>query len=155
MLVLPVIRLANTSDARPIAEMSRNYIEEGLGWSWRDARVLRAIRDETTNVAVVDDGESIVGFGIMQYRDETAHLTLFAVRPSHRRRGLGSGLLAWLEKPARVAGVERLRVEARADRPEVHAVYRRVGFELVKTIPGYYSGVVDGVQFEKRLISPP
>jgi ribosomal-protein-alanine N-acetyltransferase len=153
VLVVPGIRLARAHDAGVIAGMSRSYIEQGLGWSWREARVRHAIGDAATNVAVMTDGEAdgLIGFGIMQYRDETAHLSLFAIHPAHRSAGLGSMLVAWLEKPALVAGVERVRVEARADNPKAIAFYERLGFRPVKTVPGYYSGLVDAVQLEKKL----
>lgn len=155
MLILPVTRLAEIADAGVIAEMSRSYIEQGLGWSWREARVLRAIRDPATNVAVMTESDGIVGFGIMQYWEETAHLALFAVRPSHRHRGLGGRLVSWLEQPARVAGIERIRVEARADNAKAIAFYERLGFVAVRTVTGYYGGVVDAVQMQKRLLTPP
>ncbi len=151
MPILPNIRLATAADAVAIADMSRSDIEYGLGWSWREGRVLRAIRDPATNVAVITESDAIVGFGIMQYRDESAHLALFAIRSSHRNRGIGSRLVAWLEKPALIAGVQLLRVEARADNAAALSFYRRLGFELVNKVAGYYSGVVDAVQLEKRL----
>ena len=154
MAILSVIRLAGAQDAELIAEMSRSYIEYGLGWSWRAARVLHAILDRATNVAVITEADIIVGFGIMQYRDETAHLALFAIRPSHRNRGLGSQLVSWLEKPALIAGVQHVRVEARADNQKALSFYRRLGFKPVKTVAGYYSGVVDAVQLEKPLLPP-
>ena len=151
MLVVPVIRLAAASDAASIAAMSRSYIEQGLGWSWRDARVLQSILHPATNVAVATDGLEIVGFGIMQYKDDTAHLALFAIQPSHRNRGLGSQLVRWLEKPALVAGVDRVRVEARADNQLALRFYRRLGFLPLQTVPGYYGGIVDAVRLEKSL----
>ena len=154
MLVAPPIRLAIAHDAAAIADMSRSDIEYGLGWSWREPRVLHAIGDRATNVAVMTEADSIVGFGIMQYRDVTAHLSLFAIRPSHRNRGLGRQLLAWLEKPALIAGVRQLRVEARADNEKALSFYRRLGFKPVKTVAGYYSGMVDAVQLEKQLAAP-
>ena len=154
MLVLPVIRLATSHDASAIADMSRGYIEQGLGWSWRERRVLHAIRDRATNVAVMMQADAVVGFGIMQYRDVTAHLALFAMLPSHRNRGLGSELVAWLEKPALIAGIQQLRVEARADNEKALSFYRRLGFKPVKTVAGYYSGMVDAVQLEKSLVAP-
>ncbi len=152
MLILPTIRLATADDAGAIAEMSRSYIEQGLGWSWREGRVLRAIGDGSTNVAVMTDDQKIVGFGIMQYWLETSHLALFAVRPSHRNRGLGRVLISWLEKPARIAGIERLRVETRADNQKAIAFYQHLGFTPLKTVTGYYGGVVDALQMEKRLL---
>lgn len=155
MLMLPVTRLAHADDAGAIAQMSRSHIEQGLGWSWREGRVLRAIRDPATNVAVMAQADGIVGFGIMQYYEETAHLALFAVRPSHRHRGLGSALVNWLEQPTRIAGIERIRVEARADNARAIAFYGRLGFVPVRTVSGYYGGTVDAVQLQKQLAAPP
>lgn len=152
MLILPVIRLATADDAGAIADMSRSYIEQGLGWSWREGRVRRAIGDASTNVAVMTDNHEIVGFGIMQYWLEISHLALFAVRPSHRNRGLGSRLIEWLEQPARVAGIEQVRVEARADNTRAIAFYGRLGFVPMRTVSGYYGGVVDAVQLQKQLV---
>ena len=151
MLVPSTIRLAIAAEAAAIADMSRTDIEHGLGWSWREPRVLHAILDRATNVAVMVEDGGIVGFGIMQYRDVTAHLALFAIRPSHRNRGLGRQLLAWLEQPASIAGIRQLRVEARADNQQALAFYRRLGFKPMKTVAGYYSGMVDAVQLEKQL----
>ena len=151
MFVIPTIRLANVQDALPVAEMSRRYIEQGLGWSWTEARVRRAIGDSATNVTVACEGESILGFAIMQYGDDKAHLSLMAVVPAHRRRGLAGILLAWLEKPAVVAGINRLHAEVRIDNPGALAFYERRGFRQVKRVAGYYSGLIDALRLEKRL----
>jgi ribosomal-protein-alanine N-acetyltransferase len=150
MLLLPVIRLAEATDAESIALMSRGLIEQGLGWNWREARVRHAVADRATNVAVMTEGAVLLGFGIMHYRDEIAHLALFAVDPGRRRRGLGARLLAWLEEPARIAGIDRVRLEARADNEAAIAFYLEQGFRRVQTVPGYYEGLVDAVKLEKR-----
>jgi len=134
-----------------IAEMSRDYIEYGLGWSWTPARVLAAVNDQATNVAVLDQHAALAGFGIMHYGDETAHLALLAVRPNQQQRGLGALLMAWLEKPALVAGIERIRLEARADNPNAIGFYRKQGFRESGRIAGYYRGSIDAVRLEKRL----
>ena len=39
MSELAYLGLARSSDAREIAEMSRDLIEQGLTWSWNPARV--------------------------------------------------------------------------------------------------------------------
>jgi ribosomal protein S18 acetylase RimI-like enzyme len=151
MLSLPSIRLATPLDAAMIAEMSRDYIEHGLGWSWTPGRVLAAVNDRATNVAVLDERAALAGFGIMHYGDESAHLSLFAVRPNQQQRGLGALLMAWLEKPALAAGIERIRVEARADNPNAIGFYRKQGFRESGRIAGYYRGAIDAVRLEKRL----
>ena len=134
-----------------IAELSRDYIEYGLGWSWTPARVLAAVNDKATNVAVLDEQAALAGFGIMHYGDQTAHLALLAVRPTQQQRGLGALLMAWLEKPAVVAGIERVRLEARADNPNAIGFYRKQGFRDAGRIAGYYRGSIDAVRLEKRL----
>ena len=150
-LAIPDIQLACSHDAARIATMSRDYIEGGLVWSWVPPRVLRSIRDVDANVAVVRAGGALIGFGIMHYGDDSAHLALLGVHPGHRNRGLGSRLVDWLEKPARVAGISRIDVEARADSPLAVAFYRRLGYEQCAVVAGYYQGRIDAVRLRKAL----
>src|SRR5678816_4611592 len=63
-----LIRLASADDALTIARMSRDLIEQGLGWSWTPLRVRRSIAEASTNVALALHGATPVGFGIMKYR---------------------------------------------------------------------------------------
>ena len=108
------IRPAEPRDAQAIATMSRDFIESGLGWKYDAARVLRAMRDRETLAVVACEGakgaassarSAIAGFAIMEFGDERAHLMLLAVRPSHRRMGIGQRMLDWLLDSARVAGM--------------------------------------------------
>ncbi len=151
MIIIPNIRLAAAADAGPIAWMSREYIEYGLGWSWTEQRVLKAIRDRSTNVAVIHERGSIMGFGIMSYGELKAHLSLLGVEPARRQRGLGAALLGWLEKCALTAGLERIHLEARADNPGAIAFYEEQGYRPIGTVAGYYRGTVDAIRLEKRL----
>ena len=155
MILSPHINLAAPAHARDIAEMSREYIEYGLGWSWTQARVLKAIRDPSTNVAVVRERDAILGFGIMRYGERRAHLVLLGVHLDHRKRGLGALLMAWLEKCAVTAGLERIQVEARADNQPALAFYYDQGFRHQGIVPGYYRGIIDAVRLEKTLFSGP
>ena len=83
---LPAVRLARSEDASTIARMSRDYIESGLGWSWRPQRVLGAIRDPNTLVIVAGE-DSVQGFCITQFAEEIGHVSLLAVDTKFRRRG--------------------------------------------------------------------
>lgn len=155
MSVPCVIRLATREDAPAIAELSRREIEYGLPWRWTTPRVLRAIRDRGTNVVVTLAQDLLVGFGIMSYADEAAHLNLLAVSPASRRRGVGSALLLWLEQVARAAGIVRIELEARQDNNDAAlAFYHRHGYRSAETLIGYYLGMEDGVRLEKQLGTP-
>jgi ribosomal-protein-alanine N-acetyltransferase len=145
------IRLATRADADAIAALSRELIEHGLPWRWRRDRVLHAIEDAQTNVVVVPDGDSLVGFGIMSYLDDDAHLLLFAVHRARQRRGIGSAVLRWLEAVARAAGASRIRVEARKDNVAARSFYSEHGYHERTFRTAMYSNIADGVLLEKWL----
>jgi ribosomal-protein-alanine N-acetyltransferase len=137
------IRLAEPRDAQPIALMSRDFIEAGLGWKYDAPRVLRAIRDRDTLAAVACEGGksargTINGFAIMEVGDERAHLVLLAVRPSHRRTGIGRHLVEWLLESARTAGIASVHLELRAANDAARRFYRAMGFYETVLVPGYY-----------------
>jgi ribosomal protein S18 acetylase RimI-like enzyme len=148
------VRLATSADAEAIAAMSRDYIEKGLGWSWNLARVQRSIHDADTNVAVVRENGAVLAFGIMKYREEVAHLLLFAVRRSHQRKGIGSLVLRWLESVAKASGVTRIDVECRRDNVAARNFYGEHGYHEHVISRGYYGGVEDAVRLEKWLVAP-
>ena len=107
--------------------------------------------DPDINVAVIRDSGTIAAFGIMSYRDDAAHLLLFAVRRSQQRRGLGSNLLYWLEEVARAAGMQRIHVECRRDNAAARNFYGEHGYHEQVIAKGYYSGVEDAIRLEKWL----
>jgi ribosomal-protein-alanine N-acetyltransferase len=145
------ISLAVAADAAAIAELSRDTIEQGLPWSWTARRVARSIRDRSTNVVVARRARGLLGFAIMKYEEEEAHLLLLAVQSAQRRKGIGSALLAWLEQTVVVAGIGVVRLETRADNQDGRLFYRRHGFEDVGLQQGYYQGVEDAMQMCKNL----
>ncbi len=141
------IRLAEPRDAQAIALMSRDFIEAGLGWKYDAARVLRAIRDRDTLAVVACEGAksaigrgAITGFAIVEFGEERAHLVLLAVRPSHRRLGIGQRLFRWLLDSARTAGMASIHLELRASNDAARRFYRAMGFYETVLVPGYYRG---------------
>lgn len=148
------VRLAVPADAGRIAEMSRDFIEHGLGWAWDAARVARRIGNRATNVVVAQSGADVIGFALMEYHDLDAHLLLFGVEPVYRSRGIGSQLLAWLETTAAVAGIELIFLEARATNATARAFYKARGYRELAILPRYYSGREDAVRIGKDLAAP-
>ena len=151
MTVDPPVRLARPEDAGDIAAMSRDLIERGLPWNWRASRVLRAIREPETNVAVVRIEAELAGFGIMEYLEEDAYLALLAVRAASQRSGIGSALVRWLEESARAAGARRIRLEARRDNVPARSFYNELGYHELAIRRGRYSDGIDGILLEKWL----
>ena len=140
------LRLAEPRDAHAIALMSRDFIEEGLGWRYDPARMLRAIRrPESAALVACERGgavqrETLAGFALMDFGEERAHLVLLAVRPSHRRIGIGRRLVGWLMESARTAGIESVHLELRAGNEAARRFYEAAGFAQTLLVPGYYRG---------------
>ena len=154
MLARCEIRLAVTSDADAIAVLSRDCIEQGLRWSWTAQRVRRCIDHRETNVTVIRDGGVMAGFAIMRYGDDEAELSLLAVKPSHRRQGIGSALLYWLEVTARTAGIAVIRLQVRSANAAAIVFYRSMGFRATAVQAAYYQGVEDALLMSWDLRAP-
>ncbi len=142
------IRLAEPRDAQAVAMMSRDFIEAGLGWKYDADRAQHAPRDRDTLAVVACEGGksaapgrgTLTGFAIMECGDERAHLVLLAVRPSHRRLGIGKSMLEWLLESARVAGMASIHLELRASNDAARRFYRAMSFYETVLVPGYYRG---------------
>jgi ribosomal protein S18 acetylase RimI-like enzyme len=148
------LRLAHYSDVHTLARMSRDMVEQGLGWSWRAGRVAAMIKNPEAVVLVARSHFETVGFGIMEYHEQHAHLNLLAVKPRQRRSGTGRALLEWLEKTARYAGIERIFLEVRARNRGARAFYESLGWENVRYVSGYYQGRESALRMVRQLIPP-
>jgi [ribosomal protein S18]-alanine N-acetyltransferase len=148
------LQLACRGDAPVIASMSRDQIEAGLGWQYRSERIRQLIDDPETVTLVARDGERMIGFAIMSFGEERAHLVLLAVRPVCQRRGIGRRLMQWLLQSATTAGIASIHVELRADNEAAYALYRTLGFAEILRLPGYYRGRETAVRMMRMLRAP-
>jgi ribosomal-protein-alanine N-acetyltransferase len=149
-----VVEFATLGDAQVLSTMTRDWVEAGLGWSYRAERITRLIASANHTAVVARDGSRIVGFAIMEFGDERAHLVLLAVRPSHRRRGIARRMLNWLIESAVTAGSSSVHVEVRESNPPAHALYRQLGFDESLRIEGYYQGRETAVRMIRMLRAP-
>jgi ribosomal-protein-alanine N-acetyltransferase len=149
------VRLATLADAGEIAAMSRELIETGLGWTWTRARVARNIASASTVTLAACDQERVIGFAIMYFGDDHAHLNLLAVRRPWQRAGVGRQLLAWLEESALAAGIGTIRLELRASNRAARRFYERLGYQEVARVPEYYGGVETAVRMSRDIRRAP
>jgi len=147
------IRLAKSGDAVRIAEMSRDIIEMGLGWSWTPSRVIKEMNEKNSNVIVTLEGNEVIGFAVMKYLDGEARLNLFGVHPNHRRKGVGTRMIKWLEKTALINGSSVVYLEARLRNQGARQFYKGLGYKEIQHIPGYYKGRETAVRIAHDLWS--
>ena len=148
------LELARPADASTLALMSRDLVETGLGWSYQPGKIAELIGNPEAVAVVTRDGRRTVGFAIMRFGDERAHLVLLAVRPPHRRRGIARRMLSWLLDSAVVAGSASVHVELRADNGPAYAMYEAMGFAETLRIPHYYRGRETAVRMLRVLRAP-
>lgn len=147
------LRFARRSEAPALALMSRDLVEAGLGWHYRAERIRQLIDDTDTVALAACDGQRVVGFAIMSFGDEHAHLVLLAVRASHQRRGIARRMTEWLLASAAVAGIASIKVELRTDNAAAYALYRGLGFAEMLRADGYYRGREAAI-FMIRMLRP-
>lgn len=164
-LASTVLDLASREDAAPIARLSRDEIERGLGWRWQPPAIRRLIADPEVAVLCArcrvrspsspSANTLLGGFGIMEFGFDRAHLVLLAVEPKLRRRGLARRILRWLEKSARTAGVDEIRLEVRAGNTGARQFYEVEGFRRGGYLPGFYQGRESAYLMTKKLLPGP
>jgi len=140
------LSLAKRKDAPTIAHMARTLIEHGLPWSWNERRIAYCLANPECVVITARDGHKLVGFAIMEFLDDRAHLSLLAVQPGYQRMGVGRALLEWLNASARTAGTFLVHLEVRAGNEPAMAFYKRLGFFVAGARRGYYGGREDAVR---------
>lgn len=146
------IRLAKLGHGDRMARMSRRLIETGLPWwCWTPKRMARVIRASDTIAIVANAGKSMVGFAVMHFGEENAHLNLLAVESDYRRRRIGRELLQWLEESCVVAGIVRISLEVRADNTTAIRFYASLGYEKGERIERYYCGQEAALRMTRRL----
>ena len=148
------LRLAEVRDAHELSLMSRDYVESGLGWKYDASRLLRTMRNPDTVTLVACAGDLLAGFAIMEFGEERAHLVLLAVRPTHRRTGIGRRLMNWLIDSARTAGIQSVHLELRAGNEAARGFYRAMDFAETLLVPGYYRGKEPALRMLRMLRKP-
>lgn len=113
--------------------------------------MLRAMRNRDCVVIAARDRRRIVGFAIMDFYDEHAHLNLLAVQPGYQKQGIGRQLLEWLEASARMAGTFRVQLELRAANDAARAFYAKLGYRECGRRVAYYNGREDALRMSRDL----
>jgi ribosomal-protein-alanine N-acetyltransferase len=96
----------------------------------------------------------ILGFLVAEAGSRgSGHIITIDVLPAARRSGVGSKLLVAAEERLRAAQCHSVRLETAVDNREALAFYKRHDYDIVKTVPRYYSNGVDAFVLQKDLLS--
>lgn len=129
-----------------MASLSRREVEHGLPWSWTTNRLSRFINLPSTNAYTAYVDGQFAGFSIASLGEDRAHLVLLAVEKRWQNQRVGRELLDWQIRAAQTAGLTDMSLEVRAGNSEAQRFYCSAGFQKVRVIPRYYSGLEDAIR---------
>jgi [ribosomal protein S18]-alanine N-acetyltransferase len=87
----------------------------------------------------------VVGYAGLWIAADEAHVTNVAVAPDHRRRGVGTALMAGLADAAVAAGCTAWTLEVRVSSTGAQELYRRFGFAPAGVRTRYYENTEDAI----------
>ena len=79
------------------------------------------------------------------------HVVSVAVMPDNRRRGIGVALLTAALEGMRKYGAKQCYLEVRVTNEEAVGLYKKLSFEVTRTVHGYYADGEDAYVMSKRL----
>jgi len=111
---------------------------------------------------VAEDNSEVVGY--IMCRIETGmsnfglrgiikkgHVVSVAVLPNHRRKGIGEALIYKALEGMRSYGAKQCYLEVRMTNDEAIKLYRRLEFEITRTVRGYYADGESAYVMAKKL----
>lgn len=96
----------------------------------------------------VELGLSNIGFkGLLK----KGHIVSIAVLPQYRQKGIGKALVSKAMEGMLLYGAKQCFLEVRVANTEAISLYKKLGFEVTRTIHGYYADGEDAYLMSKKL----
>jgi ribosomal-protein-alanine N-acetyltransferase len=139
----------STADPRPLdltdLEACRALDRLALGSLWEEDQWRRELLEPGRLCLGLDGSSGLEAMATGWLVIDELHITLVAVHPQHRRRGLGRRLLQALLERAHGLGAERATLEVAAGNSAARALYAAMGFRTAGRRRGYYRNGQDAL----------
>lgn len=146
------VRPLTERDAKEVLRLNLRCFKNGENYTkYTFAYLFNEPRSLSYQVVTAKNEMAAFAFVLLN-QDGTAHLTTIGVAPEHRRRGLGSKILAHLDEVLRVKGVSTIVLELRVSNFEARNLYTDSGYSIVNRLAKYYSDGEDCFLMVKSLV---
>lgn len=102
---------------------------------------------------VAEEGKKLAGFILAESNPPLAHIITLDVAEAFRRQGVGTKLLAEMEKHFQYHGVLSVLLETAVDNERGIAFWQHHGYRTEAVLKRYYLGRLDAYEMRKRLAS--
>jgi ribosomal protein S18 acetylase RimI-like enzyme len=142
-------------DFHRLVEIDHACFAQGIAYPEEEMRYFLELRSAITLIG--KQGREIAGFIIAdRFRSRRGaramgRIITIDVMPAAQRCGLGSMLLQAAEDDLRKAGCDYISLEAAVDNDRALRFYKKHGYSVLKVLPRYYLGQIDGLLMGKKL----
>jgi ribosomal protein S18 acetylase RimI-like enzyme len=118
------------------------------------ARLAALVRSPAARLLACWRGDALAGYALLLTRrgSRKARLYSIAVAKSEFGRGVGLRLLNAIERAARAAGANQLRLEVREDNQPAISLYEKAGFVRTGRRAEYYEDGADALLYARDLV---
>ena len=149
MKLAALVRRATLTDLPALIELEALFPSDAM--TRRTMR--RFISAPNAAFLIAEHNGRVMGNLLMLTRRDTTLARIYSVIVSPAARGLGLGreLVVAAENEARQRGCSGMVLEVRVDNVVARTLYERLGYTLLKPLPGYYEDEGDGLRLRKPL----
>lgn len=143
------IRPYQVADEASVADLWRAVFPGAPAWNRPEEDIRRKLAVQRELFLVAETGGRIVGSAMAGFDGHRGWVYYVAVMPEHRRQGIGTALMAAVERGLAQLGCPKLNLQVRASNEAVVAFYRQLGYSVEerismgKRLPSLSGGVGD------------
>ena len=144
------LRKYSPADFQRLWELDQKCFSSEIAYSRRE--LAHYLRSKMAICVVGWQKQQIVGF-VVGHHDPRGfgHVVTLDVDPSARKAGIGSNLMRAIEQRFQDANCKSILLEVAVNNRPALGFYKKHGYSVLKTLPRYYPGEVDGLLMGKRI----
>ena len=147
---MPVtLRAYDPRDFTPLFRLDQACFPAGISYSKTMLRYFLTL--PSADCIVAADDKRIAAFILTEENPPLAHIITLDVVEGHRRRGLGSTILAESERNLYLRGVRTILLETAIENEPAVAFWQRHGYRIEAVLKRYYLGRLDAYEMRKLL----
>ena len=118
------------SDEAAVAELWREVFPDAPSWNRPETDIRRKLNTQRDLFLVATIGSKLVGTAMAGFDGHRGWVYYVAVRPKHRRQGIGTALMERVERGLAGLGCPKLNLQVRANNEQVVSFYKRLGYAV-------------------------
>jgi len=132
-----MIRLMTNDDLEQI-DLLEKQLFKGDAWPL-DSYKYEINENDLSRMFVDIENDEIIAYGGMWFIFENCDITTIGVNPKYQGQGYGQKMLDHLIQVAKENECEFMHLEVRVSNEKAINLYKKNGFEIIRTRKGYYS----------------